>query len=164
MSPLHFSHSPERFYSPDDVPKQPAPSLARDESPEVLEEELGEAFDEGAQQLPSRSPTPLAGMDEPQARRIAYNRRRPPNVDLEELSRVTVLPKLQQTMAFITAIRNASFEDPMAKMMNAMLTRLRNPPEAPIEINSSGVRHSISVYLALEHASQNAYEGVIRST
>lgn len=165
MLPPRLSCSPQRFYSPDDVPEQPLPSPARDESLEVLEEELDEqGLDEGTRQLPERSPSPPAGANEPHARRIAYNRRRPPNVDLEELSRVTVLPKLQQTMAFIIAIRNASFEDPMAKMTNAMLTRLRNPLEAPIEINSSGVRHSISVYLALEHASQNAYEGVIKST
>ena len=125
MLPPRLSCSPQRFYSPDDVPEQPLPSPARDESLEVLEEELDEqGLDEGTRQLPERSPSPPAGANEPHARCIAYNRRRPPNVDLEELSRVTVLPKLQQTMAFIIAIRNASFEDPMAKMTNAMLTRL----------------------------------------
>ena len=83
-----------------------------------------QGLDKGTRQLPECSPSPPAGANEPHARRIAYNQRCPPDVDLEELSQVTMLPKLQQTMAFIIAIRNASFEDPMAKMTNAMLTRL----------------------------------------
>ena len=85
-------------------------------------------------------------------------------VNIDELSGITTLPKLQQAMAFITTVRNASFQDPIAKTTDTMLTRLRDPPQAPIQIDSPGVRHSISVYLALEHASRNAYERVIKST
>jgi hypothetical protein len=45
-----------------------------------------------------------------------------------------------------------------------MLERLRNPPEAPIQLNDPGIRHSISTYLALENASPAANERVIKST
>lgn len=68
-------------------------------------------------------------------------------------------------MDFVLLVRNASPEDSIAQMTPQILARLRNPPEHPIEINNPGIRHSsISVYLALEHASQNAYNRVLRST
>jgi hypothetical protein len=72
--------------------------------------------------------------------------------------------QLQETMAFIHIIWTASLEDPIAKMMPTMLTRLCNPPTTPLQIQSPGIHHSISTYLALKHLSQNAYERVIKST
>lgn len=75
-----------------------------------------------------------------------------------------MIPKLQNVMSFIHLVCNASLKDPIAKMTILMLARLCNPHEAPIQINSPGVHHSISTYLALEHASQNAYDSVIKST
>lgn len=74
------------------------------------------------------------------------------------------LLKLQHMMVFINIIWNAMLRDPIAKMMAPMLTRLHNPPTAPLQIVSPGVRHSITMYLALEHASHNAYELVMKST
>ena len=67
-------------------------------------------------------------------------------------------------MSFINIVRNASLEDPLAKMSPTMLNRLRNPPTSTLQIISPGVKHSITTYLALEHASRDAYEKVIRST
>ncbi|KAF8558285.1 hypothetical protein OG21DRAFT_1494075 [Imleria badia] len=95
---------------------------------------------------------------------IVYDRRRHPFIDLEALSRSAVLLKIQETLEFVNHVRNASFEDPIAKATPTMLARLRNPPEAPIQLNDPGIRHSISTYLALEHVFQAAYERVIKST
>lgn len=85
-------------------------------------------------------------------------------IDINHVSELTVLPKLQQTWDFIKIVRDASFRDPIAKMTDAMLDRLHNPPQQPIQIDNPGVKHSLTVYLELEHASQCAYDGVIKST
>ncbi|KAH7888270.1 hypothetical protein F5I97DRAFT_1942431 [Phlebopus sp. FC_14] len=61
---------------------------------------------------------------------------------------------------YIYALRNASLEDSVSKLDDEALQRIRNPLQAPVEINASEIRHSISTYLAMEHSSQNAYEGV----
>ena len=44
-----------------------------------------------------------------------------------------------------------------------MLTRLRNLPTTPLEIDGQGIQHSIATYLAFEHASQEAYRRIMRS-
>ncbi|KAF8546078.1 hypothetical protein OG21DRAFT_1427945 [Imleria badia] len=67
-------------------------------------------------------------------------------------------------LEFVNHVRNASLEDPIAKVTPTMLARLQNPPKAPIQLNDPAIRHSISTYLALEHASQAVYERVIKST
>lgn len=112
----------------------------------------------------AQDPVQQPAQNAPAQPRIDYNRRLPPVINLDNLSQVTSLPKLQQALKFISVVRDATFEDPIAKMTDTMLNRLRNPPQAPIQIDNSGVRHSISTYLALEHASQTAYERVIKST
>ena len=61
-------------------------------------------------------------------------------------------------------VQNATLDDDVNNMTLEEVNRLRNPPQAPIDIESRGVRHSISMYLALEHASQAAYEQICRST
>ncbi|KAG1824881.1 uncharacterized protein BJ212DRAFT_1476169 [Suillus subaureus] len=67
-------------------------------------------------------------------------------------------------MEFVLAVRNASLDDPIAKLSDDALEWLRNPPHGPIVINSPGVHQSISMYLALEHASQDAYNCIRRAT
>jgi hypothetical protein len=67
-------------------------------------------------------------------------------------------------MAFIQAIRGASLDDDVTHMSPAAIERLRNPPSQRLQIADGGTRHSISTYLALEHASQQAYERVLWST
>jgi hypothetical protein len=67
-------------------------------------------------------------------------------------------------MEFILLLKNASLDDPISKLSDDALDRLRNPPRGPIDIDQPGIRHSISMYLALEHASQDAYNRIQRST
>ncbi|KAF8444064.1 hypothetical protein L210DRAFT_3338469, partial [Boletus edulis BED1] len=97
------------------------------------------------------------------ARQIPHERRRPPIVDLDALSQDTVIARLRHTMEFVNVLRNASLDDPIAKMSGPMLARIRDPPTARIQIENPGIKHSISTYLALEHASQASYRRVIQS-
>ena len=111
--------------------------------------------------MPSQSP-PLP--DRPQQHvRINYVRRPRPVVDVDELTRLASFKSMSDTMSFINALRNASTSDPVAQLSNEGLERLRNPPNIPLLIDNPGIRHSISTYLALEHASQTTYEAVSRS-
>ncbi|KAG1853960.1 hypothetical protein F4604DRAFT_1512496, partial [Suillus subluteus] len=73
------------------------------------------------------------------------------------------LQKMKETMEFVLALKNASLDDPLAKLSDDALHRLRNPPQEPIIINSPGVRQSISMYLALEHGSQEVYNRMRRA-
>ncbi|KIJ05981.1 hypothetical protein PAXINDRAFT_38896, partial [Paxillus involutus ATCC 200175] len=66
-------------------------------------------------------------------------------------------------LEFVKMIQAASLDDPVNKMSAEGVQRLRNPPQAPIDLESSGVRLSMSMYLALEHSSQDAYEQIRRS-
>ncbi|KAG1871140.1 hypothetical protein C8R48DRAFT_697807 [Suillus tomentosus] len=64
---------------------------------------------------------------------------------------------MKETMNHILALKNASLEDPIAKLDDAALERLRNPPREPVVIDSPNIWHSISSYFALEHASELIY-------
>ncbi|KAJ8579853.1 hypothetical protein M405DRAFT_718263, partial [Rhizopogon salebrosus TDB-379] len=86
------------------------------------------------------------------------------DIDLDTLAQSAILPKIQEAMSFVLGLKNASVDDPVAKMSDEALDRLRNPPQTPLRIESPGIRHSISTYLALEHASQDAYHQIYRST
>lgn len=94
---------------------------------------------------------------------LEFERRERPHIDVEALARSAVLPKVKETMEFVLALKQASLEDQSAKMSDEALQRLRNPPRGPIDVNSPAIRHSISTYLALEHASQDAYNRIRRS-
>ncbi|KAJ8580047.1 hypothetical protein M405DRAFT_855068 [Rhizopogon salebrosus TDB-379] len=94
---------------------------------------------------------------------LLNRRRQRPQFDVEALARSAVLPMITETMEFVLALKQASLEDPCAKMSDDALERLRNPPRGPINIDSPGIRHSISMYLALEHASRDAYNRICRS-
>jgi len=67
-------------------------------------------------------------------------------------------------MQFILAIKDARLTDPVAKLNKNVLERLHNPPCTLVAIESPGTRHSLSIYLALEHSSQSAYKAVCDST
>ncbi|KAF8835413.1 hypothetical protein BDN67DRAFT_1039871 [Paxillus ammoniavirescens] len=66
-------------------------------------------------------------------------------------------------MEYIVSLRNASLEDVVSKLDGAALQRIRNPPQATLQIDDSDIQHSIGTYLALEHSSQDAYEHVCHS-
>lgn len=73
----------------------------------------------------------------------------PLSVDIDTLSCATKIPTMVETMTFVWAIRDASLMDPVAKLSTQV-----------IDIDNPGVRFSISVYLALQHSSQAAYNTI----
>ncbi|KIK17012.1 hypothetical protein PISMIDRAFT_112278, partial [Pisolithus microcarpus 441] len=95
---------------------------------------------------------------------ITYQRRARPQINIQDLSEHVVLPKLRETMQFVSALASATLEDPVTKLSQLALERLRNPPCQPLRIDNAGHRHSISTYLATEHSSKDAYEKICWST
>lgn len=87
-----------------------------------------------------------------------------PNIDVTALARLALLPKIQESMKFILAIKDACLTDKVAKLNKNALEWLCNPPRTPLMIESLGIHHSIFIYLALEHSSQSAYKAVYNST
>jgi len=99
---------------------------------------------------------------------IEYQRRQYPVVDITALAGTAVLPSMRHTMDFILALNSASLDDPVAKLSQDALERLRDPPTHIVPIEELGTRFSISTYLALKNSSQAAYslqcskEGIFR--
>ena len=67
-------------------------------------------------------------------------------------------------MDFILALSTATLADLVAKLGPQALERLWDPPRWPLLIDNAGHRHSISIYLATEHSSEDTYEKICRST
>ncbi|KAG2082732.1 uncharacterized protein F5147DRAFT_748992 [Suillus discolor] len=88
---------------------------------------------------------------------INFEHRRKPNVDVEHLAQSAVFPKIKDAMEFILLLKNASLDDPISKLLDDALDRLRNPPQGPVNIDQPGIHHSILVYLALEHGILSFY-------
>ncbi|EIW74970.1 hypothetical protein CONPUDRAFT_40790, partial [Coniophora puteana RWD-64-598 SS2] len=63
-------------------------------------------------------------------------------------------------LEFIKCIREARLDDPVAKLSEEVLYRLRHPPHTPPEPLSPLQKHSITNYFALENASIRAFEEV----
>ncbi|KAI5989242.1 hypothetical protein EDD15DRAFT_2460164 [Pisolithus albus] len=94
---------------------------------------------------------------------IQFQRRTRPVVDIEALTATATLPSMKQTMCFIKNLKDTSLDDPVAKLSGESLERLWNPQTQPISIESVGTQYSIATYLALENASQNAYNHVCQA-
>ncbi|KAF8834252.1 hypothetical protein BDN67DRAFT_1049049, partial [Paxillus ammoniavirescens] len=109
--------------------------------------------------IPPLSPLRLPGANV----NIVYERRPRPDIDLDELERSAMFQPMSDTLSFVQALRNASTTDPVAKLSDEALNRLRNPPTTPLVIDSRGIQLSISTYLTLEHSSQASYKRVYRS-
>ncbi|KIK80241.1 hypothetical protein PAXRUDRAFT_88122, partial [Paxillus rubicundulus Ve08.2h10] len=111
------------------------------------------------QPIPPPSPLQLPGANID----IIYECRPCPDIDLDELECSAAFWPMSDMLSFIWALRNASITDPVAKLGDKGLDRLRNPPTTPLVIDNPGVRLSISTYLAHEHSSQASYERVCDS-
>ncbi|KAI6025981.1 hypothetical protein F5J12DRAFT_965381, partial [Pisolithus orientalis] len=64
---------------------------------------------------------------------------------------------------FIDLLTEASLDDPVAKLDDAALYRLRNPPRARLTIDNDAIRFRIETYFTLEHSAISAYESIRRS-
>ncbi|KIK26896.1 hypothetical protein PISMIDRAFT_94090, partial [Pisolithus microcarpus 441] len=145
--------SPHRDPTPPPSPCRdptPPPSPCRDPTP---------PHDPGSP-LRDLSDHPDIPLDHGDHANIFYQRRSRPIVDIEALSQSAILPHMRESMQLIQALASASLEDPVSKLDDDALSRLRSPPNYAVSIESPGVRYSISTYLALENASQKAYNRV----
>ncbi|KIK77880.1 hypothetical protein PAXRUDRAFT_51659, partial [Paxillus rubicundulus Ve08.2h10] len=146
------SHMPKRGRQQDEFEQ---PDQSRPDSPPLA------APPPSPPQLPFPPPSPPRL---PSANiNIFYERRPRPDIDLDELECSAMFQPMSDTLSFVQALKNASTTDPVAKLSDEALDRLRNPPTTPLVIDSHGIRLSISTYLALEHSSQESYERVYRS-
>jgi hypothetical protein len=148
---------------PDDYPPLPPNDPAPPNEPPIPNNYPPLPPDDPAQPPVPDDDPPEGDGHQPQYQFILPRRPRP-NIDVEALVEIAVLPKIKDAMEYILALKNATLEDPIAKLNDEALDRLRNPLRGPIIIDSPGIRHSISTYLALEHASQDAYDRIQRST
>ncbi|KIK11164.1 hypothetical protein PISMIDRAFT_43836, partial [Pisolithus microcarpus 441] len=146
---------------PDDfVPFFPPPPLPH--SPLSDETEIPPPPPSDETDVPPPPPPPnRMGLAVPE---IIYQRRPRPQIDIQDISSHIILPKLQDTMHFITALASATLDDPVTKLTRTALDRLRNPPRQSLQIDNPGHRHSILTYLTTEHSSRDAYQKICRST
>ncbi|KAG1866996.1 hypothetical protein C8R48DRAFT_599867, partial [Suillus tomentosus] len=148
---------------PEQVVYDDPPLPPDDEPPLPPDDELPLPPDDDPPLPPDHDP-PLPPDHEPPPIELILARRPRPNIDVDNLAQRAVLQKMKDSMEFVLALKNASLDDPLAKLSDDALDRLRNPPQGPIIIDSPGVRQSISMYLALEHGSQEAYNRMRRAT
>ncbi|KIN93210.1 hypothetical protein M404DRAFT_100342, partial [Pisolithus tinctorius Marx 270] len=94
---------------------------------------------------------------------ILYEHHPCPTINLSELQEKAVLRVLKDTLHFITALSQVTLEDPIVKLSTESWICLCNPPHLPMSIDNPGHWHSISIYLATEHSSQETYEKVCQS-
>ncbi|KAG1765522.1 hypothetical protein EDD22DRAFT_951009 [Suillus occidentalis] len=106
------------------------------------------------QHIPSPDPPPPA-QALPEHQHVA--------IDVNKLTTLAILPKMKNTIEFICDLQNASLDDPCSKLNAAALHCLREPHQAPLEINQPAIHFAISEYFALEHSAQDAYECIRRS-
>ncbi|KAG1725615.1 uncharacterized protein EDB91DRAFT_1239764 [Suillus paluster] len=92
--------------------------------------------------------------------KMSWSRRSPLwDLDLNELSNMAHIPKLQQDMLFIRALWEARLDDGVG-LKGEALERLRNPPSYPATVDDPAVDFALSMFLALEHSSEAAYEDI----
>lgn len=83
-------------------------------------------------------------------------------LDLDQLMASTHLDFLQTKLSFIQDVRNATLDDGHGLSGDA-LQRLRNPPQSAPEINDSVTQLALTIFIALEHSSQETYEKIWRA-
>ncbi|KIK91217.1 hypothetical protein PAXRUDRAFT_13898 [Paxillus rubicundulus Ve08.2h10] len=154
--------SPPCSPAPFGPPQSPPPPLSPPRSPAPLGPP--QSPPPPSPPSPPCSPAPLGPPQPPPANNNIYECRPRPDVDIEALAHSATFQPMLHTMSFIQELRNASTTDPVAKISDEVLDRLCNPLNVPLVIDNSGVRHSISTYLALEHLSQVTYEAICRSS
>ena len=143
-----------------DVPPPPPPE-EHDAPPPQDEHDIPPPPQPDEHDVPPPPPPPPPP---PENRRITYQRRTRPQINIQRLRECVIIPKLKETLDFVFALSTATLADPVAKLSPQALERLRDPPRRPLLINNAGHRQSISIYLATEHSSEDAYEKIRRST
>ncbi|KAI6148845.1 hypothetical protein BKA82DRAFT_22571 [Pisolithus tinctorius] len=95
---------------------------------------------------------------------IWHEQRTHPIIDIEALAQSAAHSPMHQSMEFILALKNASLNGKVRKLNTDALERLQNPPDEVVTINNPGIHFAISTYLALENASQQAYNWSVKQS
>jgi hypothetical protein len=83
-------------------------------------------------------------------------------LDLSELAQIMHLNFLKRDLQFIQSLRNATLEDAHGLTQDA-LTHLQNPPQTVPVIDDPITELALSMFLALEHSSQDTFEKIRRA-
>ncbi|KAG2738243.1 hypothetical protein P692DRAFT_201858104 [Suillus brevipes Sb2] len=81
------------------------------------------------------------------------------DLDVDDLFRSARLPNLQRDMSFICSLRSATLDDGVG-LKGEDLQRLQNPPRFPCQIDNPCEELAISLFLALQHSSEVAYDNI----
>lgn len=111
---------------------------------------------------PPNEPPPNEPLN-PHGTRIVIPYRPRPIIDLEALASSAVLDSMINQLDFIMSVRRATLDDGVVNMSPRSIERLHHPPQEPLQIASGGIRHSITSYLVLKHASQESFQSSTRS-
>ena len=84
------------------------------------------------------------------------------DLDLAELEQIARIDFLQRDIQFIRRLRDATLDEP-GGLSEEALKRLRNPPQTTPEIKDPVIELALSMYLVLEHSSQETYERIRRA-
>jgi hypothetical protein len=81
------------------------------------------------------------------------------DLDVDDLSQSAWLPNLQRDMSFICSLWSATLDDGVG-LKGKDLIRLRNPLRFPCQIDNPCDELAISLFLALQHLSEVAYDNI----
>jgi hypothetical protein len=80
---------------------------------------------------------------------------------IDQLSNLARLDSMKTTMAFIQALKTASFDDEWSKLDPDALDQLRNPPMTSVNIDDNPAwRLGLDLYLSVTNAAQETYTSV----
>ena len=151
-SPPHGPFLPPRSPPPPQSPQSPghAPSLPpRSPRPPPRPQ---------SPRSPPRGPSPPPQSPPRRDHRISRTA-----FDINALKSVAIHPKHTDALAFVDLLRTASLDDPIAKLNDTALYRLRHPPCTQLTIDDEAVRFGIETYFSLEHSMNSSYESIRQS-
>ena len=80
---------------------------------------------------------------------------------IDQLSNLAILDSMKTTMAFIQALKTASFDDEWSKLDPDTLDQLQNPSMTSVNINDNSAWHlGLDLYLSVTNAAQETYTSV----
>ncbi|EDR10718.1 uncharacterized protein LACBIDRAFT_315413 [Laccaria bicolor S238N-H82] len=79
------------------------------------------------------------------------------DIDLEGLSDLVQLSDIKESMVFIRALDNAKIDDEFSSLSSDVISRLRNPPTSPVNINCPDLRLGLDLFISVINSPQQTY-------
>lgn len=79
------------------------------------------------------------------------------DIDLEGLSDLVQLSDIKESMVFICALDNAKIDDEFSSLSSDVISRLRNPPTSPVNINCPDLRLGLDLFISVINSPQQTY-------